>query len=45
LRARVIFVVGGDNEAGSAHEILKMRNRCFKYSVELVQAEGSLVVR
>ncbi len=44
LRARVIFVVAGDNKAGTVHEILKMRNRCFNHSVELVQAESGSVL-
>ncbi len=27
----VIFVVAGDNKLGVVHEIVEMRNRCFKY--------------
>ncbi len=40
----VIFVVAGDNKAGAVHEILQMRNRCFKYSLELVQPESESVL-
>jgi len=44
-RAHVIFVVAGDNEAGTVHESLKMRRRCFEYSVEPAQAESGSVLR
>jgi len=44
LRAHVIFVVAGDNKDDTVPEIFKMRYRCFKDSVELVQAERGSVL-
>ena len=40
----VIFVIGGDNKAIVVHDLFSVRNRCFKYLVELVQP-GSRDVR
>ena len=40
----VILVVAGDNKASVVHELFKMRNRCFKYPVELVQPKSGNVL-
>jgi hypothetical protein len=39
-----IFVGAGDTKASVVHELFKMRNRCFKYPVELVQPKSGNVL-
>ena len=39
-----IFVVAGDNKASTVPGLFEMRNRCFKYPVELVQPMSGTVL-
>ena len=40
----VILVVAGDNKASGVPEPFKMRNRCFKYPVEMIQPKNGNVL-